>query len=124
MPRTKRSVPCGTSYGTELRLLTEPGNGYKQARLFGIRKLPRDLTLTVDLDAYWLERAVNVTVDSSGQAVEHKRSFVATASLGWIITPSWDAMLSGSFGVTPYYENRAEVVARVVYKFPFMGGAR
>jgi hypothetical protein len=113
----------GTSYGTELRLLTEPGNGYKQARLFGIRKLPHDLTLTVDLDAYWLERSVNVEI-VNGQAVEHKRSFVASASLGWILTPKWDAMLASSFGVTPYYENRTEVVARLVYKFGSYGGAR
>jgi len=33
-------------------------------------------------------------------------------------------MLSGSFGVTPYYENRTEVVARLVYKFGSLGGAR
>ena len=113
-------APTGTSYGTELRLLTEPGNGYKQARLFGIRKLPHDLTFTVDLDAYWLERAVNALVLSG----DHRRSFVATASLGWIITPSWDAMLAGSLGVTPYFENRMEVVARAVYKFALLGGAR
>jgi hypothetical protein len=110
----------GTSYGTELRLLTEPGNGYKQARLFGIRKLPHDLTLTIDLDAYWLEREVNTLVISG----DHRRSFVTTASLGWILTPSWDAMLAGSFGVTPYFERRAEVVARLVYKFALLGGAR
>ena len=102
------------------RLLTEPGNGYKQARLVGIRKLPRDLTLTVDLDAYWLERGVNALVISG----DHRRSLVGTASLGWILTPSWDAMLAGSFGVTPYFEKRAEVVARLIYKFALLGGGR
>lgn len=102
----------GDSYGAELRLLTEPDNGYKLARIFGIRKLPREVTVTLDLDAYWLEREVNA----------EKRSFVATLTGGWAFQPGWEAMLAGSLGTTPYFERRAEVVARLVYRFGLPAG--
>jgi hypothetical protein len=104
----------GGSYGAELLLLTEPDNGYKQARLFAIRRLPRNLILTVDLDAYWLERQVNA----------QKRSFVATVSCGWAFHPSWEAMLAGSLGTTPYFERREELIARITYRFGLPGGFR
>jgi hypothetical protein len=107
-------TPRGGSYGAELRLLTEPDNGYKQARLFAIRQLRHDLTVTLDLDGYWLERQVN----------QQKRSFVATLTGGWAINAAWEAMLAGSFGTTPYFERRAEVIARLTYRFALPGGFR
>jgi len=105
-------TPQGGSYGAELRLLTEPDNGYKQARIFATRRLPRDLTVTVDLDAYWLEREINA----------QKRSFVATATCGWAFHPNWETMLAGSLGTTPYFERRAELIARLTYRFGLPGG--
>jgi hypothetical protein len=107
-------TPRGGSYGAELRLLTEPDNGYKQARLYAIRQLRPDLTVTLDLDGYWLEREVNA----------QKRSFVATLTGGWAINPAWDAMLAGSFGTTPYFERRTEIIARLTYRFALPGGLR
>ncbi len=104
----------GASYGAELRLLTQPDNGYKQARLFAIRKLPHDLTVTLDLDAYWLEREVNA----------QKRSFVASLSCGWAFSPAWEAMLAASLGTTPYFEHREELIARLTYRFGLPGGLR
>jgi len=100
-------TPTGGSFGAEVRLLTEPDNGYKLARLFAIRRLPHDVTITVDLDAYWLEREINT----------QKQSFVGTVTAGWAITPAWEAMLAGSLGTTPYFERRAEAIARLVYRF-------
>jgi hypothetical protein len=105
-------TPRGGSFGAEVRLLTEPDNGYKQARLFGIRKLPRDVTVTLDLDAYWLERQINT----------QKQSFVATLTCGWAFHPAWEAMLAGSFGTTPYFERRTEVIARLTYRFGIPAG--
>ena len=105
-------TPYGGSYGAELRLLTEPDNGYKMARVFGIRRLPRDITVTLDLDAYWLEREVNA----------EKRSFVATLTAGWAFLPGWEAMLAGSLGTTPYFERRAEAIARVTYRLGLPAG--
>ena len=110
--RATYRTPHGGSYGAELRLLTEPDNGYKLARLFGIRRLPRNITLTLDLDAYWLEREINA----------EKRSFVATLTAGWAFLPNWEAMLAGSFGTTPYFERRAEAIARITYRFGLPAG--
>ncbi|HET7787083.1 MAG TPA: hypothetical protein VIR81_04070 [Myxococcales bacterium] len=107
-------TPTDGTFGAEVRLLTEPDNGYKQARLFAIRRLRHDVTLTVDFDAYWLEREVNA----------QKRSFVGTATAGWAINQSWEAMLAGSLGTTPYFETRTEVVARLTYRFGLPGGLR
>ncbi|TMA71322.1 MAG: hypothetical protein E6J67_23120 [Deltaproteobacteria bacterium] len=102
------------SYGAEVRLITEPDNGYKLARVFAIRRLPRNVTITVDLDAYWLEREINAT----------KRSFVATFTGGWAFAQAWEAMIAGSFGTTPYFERRTEAIARLVYHFGLPGGFR
>jgi hypothetical protein len=106
--------PRGGSFGAELRLLTQPDNGYKQARLFAIRQLRQDLTVTLDLDGYWLEREINL----------QKRSFIATLTGGWAINAAWEAMLAASFGTTPYFERRTEVVARLTYRFALPGGFR
>jgi hypothetical protein len=103
-----------SSYGAEFRLITEPDNGYKLARLFAIRRLPRNIIVTLDLDAYWLEREINAT----------KRSFVATGTVGWAFAQAWEAMIAGSFGTTPYFERRAEAIARLIYRFGLPGGFR
>jgi len=102
------------SYGAEVRLITEPDNGYKLARVFATRRLPRNVTITVDLDAYWLEREINAT----------KRSFVATVTGGWAFAQAWEAMIAGSFGTTPYFERRTEAIARLVYRFGLPGAFR
>jgi len=110
--RATYRTPYGGSYGAEFRLLTEPDNGYKLARLFGIRKLPRNITVTLDLDAYWLEQEINAK----------KSSFIATLTGGWAFLPNWEAMLAGSFGTTPYFERRTEIIARLIYHFGIPAG--
>ncbi|HYZ87968.1 MAG TPA: hypothetical protein VE620_01615 [Myxococcales bacterium] len=105
--------PYGGSYGAELRLITQPDNGYKLARVFAIRRFPRDVTVTLDVDAYWLEREINA----------EKRSFVATLTSGWAFLPNWEAMVAGSLGTTPYFERRTEVIARLTYRFGVPGFA-
>src|SRR5437764_10550981 len=110
--RATYRTPYGGSYGAEFRLLTEPDDGYKLARLFGIRKLPRNITVTLDLDAYWLEQEINAK----------KSSFVATLTGGWAFLPNWEAMLAGSFGTTPYFERRTEIIARLIYHFGIPAG--
>jgi hypothetical protein len=112
--RATYHTPQGGSFGAELRLLTQPDNGYKEARLFATRRLPRNLTVTLDLDSYWLEREVNA----------EKRSFVATATCGWAFDPAWEAMLAASLGTTPYFEQREELIARLTYRFGLPGGLK
>ena len=109
--RATYRTPTGGSYGAEFRFVTEPDNGYKLARLFGIRRLPRDITLTLDLDAYWLEQEINAD----------KHSLVGTLTAGWAFLPNWEAMLAGSLGTTPYFERRMEAIARVTYRFGIPG---
>lgn len=104
----------GDAYGAELRLLTQPDNGYKQARLFAVRRLRYAITLSVDLDAFWLEREINLS----------KRSFTGTLTAAWAFARSWEAMLAGSLGSTPLFERRAEVIARLVWKFGWPGAMR
>jgi hypothetical protein len=110
--RATYRTPYGGSYGAEFRLITEPDNGYKLARLFGIRKLRHDITLTLDLDAYWLEREITT----------QKQSFVGTLTAGWAFHPNWEAMLAGSFGTTPNFERRTEAIARLTYRFGIPAG--
>jgi hypothetical protein len=105
--RATYRMPTGTNYGAEFRVLDQPDNGYTLARVFGVRKLPRNLTVTLDLDAYWLQQEIN----------NYKHSFVATLTGGWGFRPNWEAMLAGSLGTTPYYEHRTEIIARLVYRF-------
>ena len=110
--RATYRTPYGGSYGAELRLLDQPDNGYTLARVFGIRKLKHDITVTLDLDAYWLQNEINAT----------KHSFVGTLTGGWAFLPNWEAMLAGSLGTTPYFERRSELIARVVYRFGIPAG--
>jgi hypothetical protein len=105
--RATYRTPYGGSYGAELRLLDQPDNGYTLARVFGIRKLQPNVTVTLDLDAYWLQNEINAS----------KHSFVGTLTGGWAFLPNWEAMLAGSLGVTPYFEHRSELIARLVYRF-------
>jgi hypothetical protein len=109
--RATYHTPHGGSYGLELRVLSEPDNGYKQARVFATRKV-RQFMVTLDLDAYWLEQQIN----------NQKNSIMATATCGWALSPKWDAMVAGSLGTTPYFERRVEVIARLTYKFGLPGG--
>ncbi|HZX94137.1 MAG TPA: hypothetical protein VFE90_06445 [Myxococcales bacterium] len=108
---TYRTV-TGSSYGAEVRALYQPDNGYTLARVFGIRKLPRQITVTLDLDAYWLAHEINAT----------GHSFVASLTGAWAFRPDWEAMLAGSLGTTPYFERRTELIARLVYRFGLPAG--
>jgi hypothetical protein len=102
-------LPRGNgSYGAQVRYLDEPDNGYFLARVYGIRKLPRNLTVTLDLEAYWLQKSL---------LTNEKQSFIGTLTGGWAITPAWDLMVAGSLGATPAFERRTQVIARLVYKF-------
>jgi hypothetical protein len=110
--RATYRMPTGTNYGAEVRALYQPDNGYTLARVWGMRKLPRQITVTLDLDAYWLEHEINTS----------KHAFVATLTGGWEFRRNWEVMLAGSLGATPYFERRTEVIARLVYRFGIPAG--
>jgi hypothetical protein len=100
-----------TTLGCELRLLEEPDNGFKEARLWWMRAWPWGLRATIDADAYWLDHSIN------GQT----RSFISNATVGYPIARGWDGMVGGSYGFTPFLSRRFEVIARAVYRFDVMG---
>jgi hypothetical protein len=98
-----------TSLGTELRVLHLSDKGYVRARLFAVeRPLPK-LVFTLDLDAYRLEQPLN------GQLY----SFTGAATVGWDFHLGWRAVLSGVGDVTPFVQQRFEVMGKLVYNWVY-----
>jgi hypothetical protein len=79
-------------------------NGYFQARAFGSKQIGR-LSGTLDLQEYAFQQTIN------GQ----QNSFIATATLGYVIGHGFAALVSGSGGATPYYERRFDFMAKIAY---------
>jgi hypothetical protein len=95
--------------GVELGTLRSPdGNGYFRVRAFGSVQIERWLG-TVDVQEYAFREAIN-GVDNS---------FLATASLRRPIGRGFSALLSGSGGVTPYFERRFDVLAKLSYELAY-----
>ncbi|HWE28780.1 MAG TPA: hypothetical protein VHB97_12305, partial [Polyangia bacterium] len=92
-----------TAEARVLRLVTD--DGYVQARVYAVQRLATKLVATLDLDAYWLERAIN------GQTL----SFTSAATLGWDFSPGWRAVVTGIADTTPQVERRVECMAKLVY---------
>jgi hypothetical protein len=97
---------ASTTVGAEGRLLILSTNGYQEARLFGTERLPRDLFVAVDLDAYHLQQPIN------GDTL----SFTAAATVGWDFAAGWRAAITGFADVTPFVDPRFEILARLVYQ--------
>jgi len=94
--------------GLEISYLDATDNAYGYARAFGSRRFG-DVAATLDLQAMSFDQAVN----------GEKSSFVGSASLGYPIARGLTATLAASAGVTPFYQNRFDVVAKLVYQnFP------
>lgn len=95
----------GAAVGVELgQLRAVDGNGYFQARAFGSAQVRR-LQATLDVQEYAFRRAIN----------GEDNSFVANATLRYLIGGGFSALVSGSGGVTPYYARRFDVLAKVAY---------
>jgi hypothetical protein len=94
--------------GLEVSYLDTWDNAYLLARVFGSR-LFGPVTATVDLQATRFDQAVNAET----------KSLVGSASLGYPIARGLTATVAGTAGVTPWYQNRFDVVAKLVYQnFP------
>jgi hypothetical protein len=98
-----------TTLGAELRVLEIPGKGYVRARLFALERLFPEVVFTLDFDAYHLEQPIN------GQSY----SLTGAATVGWDFHPGWRAVLSGVGDVTPFVEQRFEVMAKLVYNWVY-----
>jgi hypothetical protein len=94
-----------TTLGAEARALKLPGAGYTQARLFALERLTPSLLVTVDLDAYHLDQAINGTT----------LSLTGAATVAWDFATGWRATVTALADTTPLVERRFEVLAKLVY---------
>ncbi len=95
-----------TTVNAQVRRLHIPDNGYWLARVAG-RKTFGELSVSLDLEGYFLDQAVH------GQT----QSYSAMGNVFWRFAPAWQAGVSGFAAVTPTYESRFEVLAKLVYTF-------
>jgi len=79
-------------------------NGYFMGRAFGSKTIDR-FTATVDLQDYAFQQRIN----------GERNSFIGTATLAYAIGWGFAALASGSGAVTPYYEGRFEIMAKLAY---------
>lgn len=94
--------------GLEASYLDTWDNAYLLGRLFGSRAFG-PVAATVDLQAMRFDRTVNGETSS----------LLGSASVGYPIASGLTATLGGSAGVTPWYKNRFDVLAKLVYQnFP------
>ncbi|HEY6106744.1 MAG TPA: hypothetical protein VIV59_12220 [Anaeromyxobacteraceae bacterium] len=94
--------------GLEVSYLDTPENAYLLARLFGSRRFG-DVVATVDVQGMFLGKAVN----------DQTTSFLGSASLGYPLARGLTATVAASAGVTPWYQNRFDVLAKLVWQnFP------
>ncbi len=106
--RAAWSAARDTVLGVELTGVETPQNDYLGARAFGSRRLRR-FTGTLDVQEYAFDRPVN------GQGSGRENSFIATATLGYVLGHGFEALVSGSGGATPQYESRFDVMAKLAY---------
>ena len=97
-----------TSLGADLSYLSAKDNAYFLGRVFGARDLGL-VEASLDLQAMSFDKAVN----------GENSSLLAIASLGRRLGRSFTVAVSGSAGVTPYYQSFLQVMAKLVYQsFP------
>ncbi len=93
-----------SSVGAEAAYLDIPTNKYVYGRLFGSLEVKRFLG-TLDLQDYSFDQPVN----------GEKNSFLGTLSIGYPFGGGWSATVAGTAGVTPYYSQRFDLLAKITY---------
>jgi len=101
-----------STLGAEARRLSEPSNGYWQARVWAVRPLSRALSVSGDLSGFLFDHSINGI----------PRSLNATGSANYAFAPGWRAVVSGAFGNTPFYTHSFQVIGRLVYDFSTQAG--
>ena len=84
-----------------------PVNGVTDLRAWVSYALSQRVRLTADVEGTVLSNPVNAKTGS----------IVGTGGATWAIGSGWSAMLSGSVGVTPFFENLYTLTARIGYNF-------
>lgn len=83
-----------------------PENGYTRVRLAGGHTMGL-LTLSLDLDGYFLDQPVNGV----------KQSFTVAATGRLALPLNFDVVVSGLYATDPFFQSRFEVIGRLVYTF-------
>lgn len=83
-----------------------PDNGYTRVRLAGGHTLGL-LTLSLDLDGFFLDQPVNGV----------KQSYTVAATGRLALPANFDVVVSGLFATDPFFQQRWEVMGRLVYTF-------
>jgi hypothetical protein len=96
-----------STVGVNARFLFVPVNGVTDLRAWVSYALTQTIRLTADLEGTILSNPVNAKTGS----------VVGTGGATWMIGSGWSAMLSGSVGVTPFFENLYTLTARIGYNF-------
>jgi hypothetical protein len=96
-----------STVGVDARFLFVPVNGVTDLRAWITHSLTQRIRLSADVEGTLLENAINAKTGS----------IVGTGSATWAIGSGWSTMLSGSVGVTPFFETAYALTARVGYNF-------
>jgi hypothetical protein len=96
-----------STVGAQGKILFAPVNGYYEGRLWGSQRIVEPVTVTVDLDYFHFENPVN----------GHSDSYVASVTGAWNFAPGWMAAVTGLGSVTPFFEQRLEVLGKLIYNF-------
>ena len=83
-----------------------PDNGYSRLRLAGGASFGK-LSLSLDLDGYLVDLPINGT----------RESFTASASARWALPWNFDVLVSGLYATDPFYQQRFEIIGRLIYTF-------
>jgi len=109
--RATYRVTRRSTIGADARFLFVPVNGVTDLRGWVSWALSQQVRLSADVEGTVLSNPVNGKTGS----------VVGTASATWAIGSGWSAMLSGSAGVTPFFEQVFTGTARIGYNFSNYG---
>jgi hypothetical protein len=96
-----------STIGVSARFLFVPVNGVTDLRAWFSHTLTERIRLSADVEGTILKDAINAKTNS----------IVGTGSATWAIGSGWSAMLSGSAGVTPFFQSVFTATARIGYNF-------
>jgi hypothetical protein len=96
-----------STVGVNARFLFVPVNGVTDLRGWVSWALSQQVRLSADVEGTVLSNPVNGKTGS----------VVGTGSATWAIGSGWSAMLSGSAGITPFFEQVFTATARIGYNF-------
>jgi len=94
----------GALAGGEVSYLKSGEGGYTGVRAYG-RKAFGKFFVAADLQDYMFKQEVN----------GEKNSLTGSLSAGYQLAKAWSVVLAGRAGVTPFFEQQADAMVKLVY---------